>query len=827
MKLVACNHSTNRQSKIESSPHFSNLRFIYRLAKNPDGALAGRDVRGKETADIVIRAPDEEGTSYFVKYLSRKQAKFSLGPNGTFLFQNLGANATYLGDRMITATDSAQVLTDGIEIAFGLKATWTHPELGTRNPFVYKFFTTETSLQRYCQDKATGMMPRLLARPSPPINAAAPLKVPAPGPSAPQQTPTPKAQSKSSDAPSAPPPAAPPPVPPVAPPSRPPVLPPQLMRQPTTQQRVPPGLEESIPAASAAPAVPPVINPVVPAVTAPAAPVSAFALPPVTTSLAPPASAPAVLPAIPPVVPPVINPVALPIPAPAAPVTVQALPPSAPEEPSGLRVLNPEPPARTQAPPVTAPAGPPASVPVVQPMIAPAAPAAPAVPPVHAQALPITVSVVPPMIAPAAPVIPSVSAQTPPASAQASPRVENPPRRVPDLRMDRPSSSPRVWSKLPIGTFLCKQINGKRYFHRVVLEQGLPTLISWDKAISPGLKILDKDTLQPLARTPDLPPSAGTAPAPASLKRLRDDENAPRPKENGTDPDPAPGPGPGYAPEEQAGPTSNKRFRFIFGGGGGGGFEPRLSPARSPTPATDVPDAFLCSLCMDVLHRPSILVCGHSFCSVCVLQWHVREVRQNGTRILTCPFCRLEASGLLIHDLRLGQIIDRHVVPSLSESDRAALAAREIERNTKECSLRMELDKLMNPGRWVAPGWGGAGPGADRGALSLPPNSNRRLKVTQTPARAQAEGEAHAVARGPKTKGKPKGKAGANARTLNERRAAEARARAERAEQIVRADLYAAQAAVQQGERAGVTTRAAAQPSIDQRDPPNVRVSFS
>lgn len=70
------------------------------------------------------------------------------------------------------------------------------------------------------------------------------------------------------------------------------------------------------------------------------------------------------------------------------------------------------------------------------------------------------------------------------------------------------------------------------------------------------------------------------------------------------------------------------------------------SPSDSPDPRTIIEDDVTCAICLDLMHRPRRLPCGHSFCLLC-LQNYANTCRTS----FCCPTCRgdvqVPAGGLV------------------------------------------------------------------------------------------------------------------------------------------------------------------------------------
>ena len=52
-----------------------------------------------------------------------------------------------------------------------------------------------------------------------------------------------------------------------------------------------------------------------------------------------------------------------------------------------------------------------------------------------------------------------------------------------------------------------------------------------------------------------------------------------------------------------------------------------------------VDEVFACAICLELMHEPTTLACGHSFCGACIEQCFVDDVRHS---TLTCPQCRVD-----------------------------------------------------------------------------------------------------------------------------------------------------------------------------------------
>ena len=48
---------------------------------------------------------------------------------------------------------------------------------------------------------------------------------------------------------------------------------------------------------------------------------------------------------------------------------------------------------------------------------------------------------------------------------------------------------------------------------------------------------------------------------------------------------------------------------------------------------------FTCGCCYEVLVQPTSLICGHSFCRLCLAQWHQQSRKSE------CPVCRQRWDG--------------------------------------------------------------------------------------------------------------------------------------------------------------------------------------
>ncbi|XP_047490814.1 RING finger protein nhl-1-like [Penaeus chinensis] len=89
-----------------------------------------------------------------------------------------------------------------------------------------------------------------------------------------------------------------------------------------------------------------------------------------------------------------------------------------------------------------------------------------------------------------------------------------------------------------------------------------------------------------------------------------------------------------------------------FNGFGGPSTSDTSSVSSSPESESLDEDELTCAICLDLLHRPRSLPCGHSFCLVC-LQNYVNSCRM----MFTCPSCR--AAAQVPHEGVVGLPINR------------------------------------------------------------------------------------------------------------------------------------------------------------------------
>lgn len=80
-----------------------------------------------------------------------------------------------------------------------------------------------------------------------------------------------------------------------------------------------------------------------------------------------------------------------------------------------------------------------------------------------------------------------------------------------------------------------------------------------------------------------------------------------------------------------------------------------------------------CPICFTApLKQPRALVCGHTFCSQCVAQWHAAQ-ESAGRDNLTCPVCRTH-TGKPERPPSAGHI--SHALPRMHAEDRSTSLAR-------------------------------------------------------------------------------------------------------------------------------------------------------
>ena len=86
------------------------------------------------------------------------------------------------------------------------------------------------------------------------------------------------------------------------------------------------------------------------------------------------------------------------------------------------------------------------------------------------------------------------------------------------------------------------------------------------------------------------------------------------------------------------------------------------------------PEQFVCSICVDLLCKPCELMCGHTFCKVCLLK--VAIMQQAKYISCLCPFCRrpfffneLEESSAVVSNIcnKFHRVYEERVLETIDE----------------------------------------------------------------------------------------------------------------------------------------------------------------
>lgn len=65
---------------------------------------------------------------------------------------------------------------------------------------------------------------------------------------------------------------------------------------------------------------------------------------------------------------------------------------------------------------------------------------------------------------------------------------------------------------------------------------------------------------------------------------------------------------------------------------------------------------FICNCCLELLRNPVTLICGHSFCQLCLADWYLIS---NNRR---CPICRQEWFGIPKQNQALKSTIKKYIL---------------------------------------------------------------------------------------------------------------------------------------------------------------------
>ncbi|KAL8279893.1 hypothetical protein RQP46_007743 [Phenoliferia psychrophenolica] len=77
------------------------------------------------------------------------------------------------------------------------------------------------------------------------------------------------------------------------------------------------------------------------------------------------------------------------------------------------------------------------------------------------------------------------------------------------------------------------------------------------------------------------------------------------------------------------------------------------SPVRINSPRLNLVQQLECGICTDIFLEPSVLECGHTFCSLCILTWH-----QTCLSMPSCPLCRAESLSPPTHAKDKSELAD-------------------------------------------------------------------------------------------------------------------------------------------------------------------------
>ncbi|KAK4704403.1 hypothetical protein P7C70_g1809, partial [Phenoliferia sp. Uapishka_3] len=104
------------------------------------------------------------------------------------------------------------------------------------------------------------------------------------------------------------------------------------------------------------------------------------------------------------------------------------------------------------------------------------------------------------------------------------------------------------------------------------------------------------------------------------------------------------------------------------------------SPLRPNSPRINMTPDLECGICVDIFLEPSVLDCGHRFCSLCILTWHQTCLAFN------CPLCRAESLAPPAHSPDWTRISDAFVEARILELRRKGFwdIAKEQERDREE-----------------------------------------------------------------------------------------------------------------------------------------------
>lgn len=86
--------------------------------------------------------------------------------------------------------------------------------------------------------------------------------------------------------------------------------------------------------------------------------------------------------------------------------------------------------------------------------------------------------------------------------------------------------------------------------------------------------------------------------------------------------------------------------------------------------SSNLNDSFLCSICQSYIVLPTSLICGHSFCKFCVVEWI--ETSSPNDDHASCPVCRKKVCFADIESIGINKVLESCIdmfVRSLSDND--------------------------------------------------------------------------------------------------------------------------------------------------------------